>query len=192
MVSRGYGDLGDFVLDSGPLPAIGAASGSDRSIRATPGRSTTTPTSRGRRGPTAVRLRWTRRDAFELTLISTSGDGSDRRRHRASGGAAGRRRFAVAVARDRPAQRRVVLGSGTLTAARRGTVTMPGVRIRTGEGTRLVLTRAGSPSPRPALSWFPTTTDGRVYAYRINSADGRALPTPKSRSPLVTTWVRRS
>lgn len=164
-VSRGYGDLGDFVLDRGPLPAVGAASGSGPPDPTDVGTQyynvdISWATAANARGAAPV----DRADRFELTLMSTSG--ADQTADVTP------RRVALVVSagsawrwRATDASTGAPLGAGDVVAARDGTVKMSGVPIRTGTGTRLELAAtAGGASPT-ALDWFPTTTDGRVHAF---------------------------
>ncbi|MDQ1247462.1 MAG: hypothetical protein QG597_1832 [Actinomycetota bacterium] len=165
MVSRGYGDLGDFILDREPLPAFGRSTGSGPLDPTDAGTQyynvdLSWATADNGRGPAPV----DQTDRFEVTMMSTSGaaqvaDVTPRRT--ALVVAAGSRWTWRATDQASGAE----VGSGTVTAAGAGTVTVPRVRILGGAGTRLVLSPVGAPAQRPALDWFPTTTDGRVQAF---------------------------
>lgn len=165
MVSRGYGDLGDFILDRDPLPAFGRSTGSGPLDPTDTGTQyynvdLSWATAGNARGPAPVDAS----DRFEMTLLSTSGA--------AQAADVTPRRSALVVAagsswtwRATDQRTGAEVGGGTVAAAGAGTVTVPGVPVLPGAGTRLVLTPSGAPAERPSLGWFPTTTDGRVYAF---------------------------
>lgn len=165
MVSQGYGDYGDFILDRGPVPAFGRASGSGALDPTDVGTQTYNvdlnwATATNGRGPAPVELP----ARFEMTLMSGSGA--------AQTADVTPRRTALDVPAGSVWQWRTVnqatgvqVAAGTVTAASAGTVTVPRVRILAGAGTRLVLTTGGAPEQKTSLAWFPATDDGRVRTY---------------------------
>lgn len=165
MVSRGYGDLGDFILDRGPLPAFGSSSGSGPLDPTNTGTQyyhvdLSWATADNARGPAPVDAA----DRFEMTLMSTTGAAqvADVTPRRSALVVAAASSWTWIATNQRTGAQ---LAGGTVTASQAGTVTVPGVPILVDAGTRLVLAPAGTPAERASLAWFPTTTDGKVYAF---------------------------
>jgi hypothetical protein len=170
MASRGYGDLGDFILRNESLPAIGFATGSGPLVPANTGTDLSNLGIVWGTASNAVGAAIVDEPArYEITLASTgaaqTADVTPRRFQQFVATPGATYRF-----ENRDAASGAILAAGDVTADAFGRIVIPGLVILGGSGVRLSLAPAEPSSPPPpavrrAIDWLPTTADGRVYAF---------------------------